>query len=74
MKNRLISISLAFCIAGTLFAQAYKDHTLSPSERAIDLLKRMTLEEKVAMMMDNSKPIERLGIKKYKYFKYISEK
>lgn len=68
MKNRLISISLAFCIAGTLFAQAYKDHTLSPSERAIDLLKRMTLEEKVAMMMDNSKPIERLGIKKYNWW------
>ena len=68
MKNRLISIFLALFIAGSIFAQAYKDHTLSPSERAIDLIKRMTLEEKVAMMMDNSKPIERLGIKKYNWW------
>lgn len=68
MKNRLISISLALFMASNIFAQSYKDNTLSPSDRADDLLKRMTLEEKVSMMMDSSKPIEHLGIKKYNWW------
>ena len=44
---------------------AYKNSNLSPEERAEDLLQQLTLEEKVALMMDNSKPVERLGIKPY---------
>lgn len=37
-------------------------------ERAEDLLKRLTLEEKVLLMQDASKPIERLGIKPYNWW------
>ena len=45
--------------------EPYKNPELSPSERAWDLLKRMTLEEKVSQMKNGSPAIERLGIPAY---------
>ena len=47
---------------------AYKNTGLSPEERAEALLKELTLEEKVSLMMDASTPIERLGIKEYNWW------
>ena len=47
---------------------AYKNTSLSPDERAEALLKELTLEEKVTLMMDGSKPVERLGIKPYNWW------
>ena len=43
---------LLFCGVATLplQAQSYKVPTLSPEERATDLLRRMTLEEKIAQI------------------------
>ena len=43
---------LLFCGVATLplQAQSYKDPTLSPEERTTDLLRRMTLEEKIAQI------------------------
>lgn len=32
------------------------------------MLKELTLEEKVSLMMDSSKPVERLGIKPYNWW------
>ncbi len=49
-------------------AQAYKDATLSASERAEDLLKRLTIDEKIDLMMDDSPAIERLGIPRYNWW------
>ncbi len=46
----------------------YKNPELSPSERAWDLLKRMTLEEKVSQMKNGSPAIERLGIPAYDWW------
>ena len=46
----------------------YMDTDLSPQERAEDLVSRLTLEEKVSLMMDVSKPIERLNIKTYNWW------
>lgn len=64
----LISLS---CIT-TPFIQAqtlpYRDHTLSFEKRADDLIKRLTLEEKVMLMQDASRPVERLGIKTYNWW------
>lgn len=56
--------------AGTLpaSAQAYLDPSLSPSERAADLLPRLSLDEKIDLMMDDSPAIPRLVIKRYNWW------
>ena len=46
----------------------YKTTSLAPEKRAELLLKELTLEEKVALMMDSSQPVERLGIKPYNWW------
>lgn len=48
--------------------EAYKNPSLSFDVRVDDLLKRLTLEEKVALMQDVSSPVERLGIKPYNWW------
>ena len=40
----------------------YQNPNLSAEERADDLISRLTIEEKTALMMDQSPAIERLGI------------
>ena len=69
MKNisLLLLITIFFCI-GCNNQPDYKNTNLSPEKRAEALLKELTLEEKVSLMMDASKPIERLGIKKYNWW------
>ena len=69
MKN----ISFLLFVALILFTgcnnqPAYKNTNLSPEKRAEALLKKLTLEEKVSLMMDTSQPVERLGIKKYNWW------
>ena len=46
----------------------YRTTSLAPEKRAELLLKELTLEEKVALMMDSSQPVERLGIKPYNWW------
>ena len=46
----------------------YKDPTLSPEKRAGDLVSRLTLEEKAALMQHTSAAIPRLGIKGYNWW------
>lgn len=46
----------------------YRTTSLAPEKRAELLLKELTLEEKVALMMDVSEPVERLGIKPYNWW------
>lgn len=48
--------------------EPFRDVSLSPSERAADLLSRLTLEEKVGLMMDVSRPVERLGVRTYNWW------
>ena len=69
MKKLLILISSLFIAGATAFAQpAYMDKTLSPRERAEDLVSRLTIEEKVPLLMFESPAVERLGIKKYNWW------
>ncbi len=59
-------ISVILCaLAATLpmSAQIYKDHTASPHERAVSIVKEMTLPEKVSLMKHESAAVPRLGIK-----------
>ncbi len=46
----------------------YQDATLSAEQRADDLLSRLTLEEKVSLMMDQSPAIDRLGIPQFQWW------
>lgn len=66
---RKITISLVVLVSGhaASFAQSYpyQNPNLSPSERAHDLVGRLTLEEKVGLMMDESKPVNRLNVNRY---------
>lgn len=69
-KKSLMSLMLLMSALG-LQAQElppYKNTSLTPSERASDLLQRLTLREKVGLMMDQSQPVSRLDIKPYQWW------
>lgn len=70
MKKRTIVVTLAFACTLCAAAQTppYKNPELSAHERAVDLCSRMTLEEKAAVMMNNSKAIPRLGIPQFAWW------
>ena len=61
----LMGISVFSAYGQTL---PYQNPKLSAAERADDLLARLTLEEKVSLMMDTSPAIERLGIPQFQWW------
>lgn len=69
MKSNYIHLLSLLCFFN-LHAQQYpyKDPSLSSKERAKDLISRLTLEEKAALMCDQSDAIPRLGIKKFNWW------
>lgn len=67
-KISLLLLTLGFLCTGCNTQPAYKNTNLPAEERAEALLKELTLEEKVSLMMDISTPIERLGIKPYNWW------
>src|SRR3984885_10102371 len=52
------------------FAQSprYKNPAAPFEKRADDLLSRMTLEEKISQLMNDSAPIDRLGVPAYNWW------
>ncbi|MCH5312500.1 MAG: glycoside hydrolase family 3 C-terminal domain-containing protein [Prevotella sp.] len=68
-KKIIISVLMAM---GTIGVSAqmlpYQNPELSFEQRADDLLKRLTLDEKVKLMMDSSPAIERLGIPQFQWW------
>ena len=70
MKKKLITALLMGLCATMASAQTlpYQNHELSATQRADDLLGRLTLEEKVSLMMDTSPAIERLGIPQFQWW------
>ena len=68
MKHRLITFIVAILAPVMAFGQPYLDKSLSPEERAADLVGRLTLDEKVVMMRNASEGVERLGIKAYNWW------
>ncbi len=69
------SRGLLLCLGIMLFSVVvcaqpypYQNPALSSEERAKDLIARLTLEEKAALMCDQSEAIPRLGIKKFNWW------
>jgi len=59
---------LLFGIVSNAQPFPYQNESLSPDQRADDLLKQLTLEEKASLMQNNSPAIPRLGIKAYEWW------
>jgi len=70
-KILLISLALGLLIFINSCSQTepkYRNIKVAPEERADDLLKRLTIKEKISLMMNASDSIPRLGIKKYDWW------
>ena len=70
MKKIYCIICVVLLSATAAMAQnlPYQDSSLSPAERAADLLPRLSLDEKISLMMDVSPAVERLGIRPYNWW------
>jgi beta-glucosidase len=68
--NKKLLLAIFVLLAANLWAQQYpfRNPELSSEERAKDLISRLTLEEKAALMCDQSDAIPRLGIKKFNWW------
>ena len=68
--KRVLTFFAAICGIITAFAQTYpyQDASLSPDERATDLLGRLSVEQKIMLMDYNSPEIPELGIRKYNWW------
>ncbi|HEV6964443.1 glycoside hydrolase family 3 C-terminal domain-containing protein [Roseateles sp.] len=64
-------LTMALCLAGALQpaaaeeAPAYLDTRIGTAERAADLVRRLSLQEKIAQVQDGAPAIERLGVPAY---------
>ncbi|OCX53000.1 glycosyl hydrolase [Mucilaginibacter sp. PPCGB 2223] len=70
-KQKIIAPLLVLCQLGLHAQQVllpYQNPKLSSEVRAKDLVKRLTLKEKVGLMKDVSDPVPRLGIKKFNWW------
>lgn len=66
---RLIAVLAALTLTLSAFAQLpFQDKTLSPEQRAADIVGRLTLEEKAALLRYDSPAVERLGIPAYNWW------
>ena len=76
-KNGWLSMVILLTMSCHLFAQndsaknklyAFQNSKLSFEQRATDLVKQLTLQEKLALMQNDAKPVERLGIPAYNWW------
>src|ERR1035437_10097752 len=68
--KRLLFFAIIFLVIASAYAQQYpfQKSEFSSEERAKDLISRLTLKEKAALMCDESEAIPRLGIKKFNWW------
>ena len=66
--KRLIPFLALCAVTVSLSAQPYKDRSLSPEERAADLVSRLTLEEKASVAMHHAAAVPALDIKAYNWW------
>src|ERR1043165_8018382 len=77
LSVRLLLAVAAFMNAGGASAQnaerpAYLNPALPPRQRAEDLVRRMTVEEKVTQLVNQSRAIPRLGVPDYDWWSEAS--
>src|SRR6266536_2546182 len=70
---RILILIFALLTIGRLYAQnperpAYLNTSLSPQQRATDLVHRMTVEEKVSQLVNQSRAIPRLNVPDYDWW------
>lgn len=68
-------LTILFCLLAAPFAIAqqmgnlpYQDPSLSPEQRAADLVHRMTLEEKASQLVNGARAIPRLSVPAYNWW------
>ena len=66
--KRIITALLCALTGVICYAQPYKNADLPAAERAADLVSRLTLEQKVALMQNGSPAIPEFGIKAYDWW------
>ena len=67
-KTFLTALGLASAIVATAQVLPYKNPNLSFEERTEDLLSRLTLDQKITLMIDNNDPIPELGLQRYNWW------
>lgn len=70
IKKSLLAASLLFGMSFAAMAQTYpfQDPKLTAEKRADDLIGRLSLQEKVSLMMHQSPAIERLGVPSFQWW------
>src|SRR6202050_1349202 len=74
LSSRLLTAALLSCSFFNLATAqdterpAYLDTSLSPEQRAVDLVKRMTLEEKATQLVNQARAIPRLKVPAYDWW------
>lgn len=63
--KKLFSVALAVLAAVSMHAQ---DKSAQMHQKAQDLISQMTVEEKIGLMMNHARGVERLGIKPYDWW------
>ena len=66
--KRIITAIICSVTGVIAFAQPYKNASLPAAERAADLVSRLSLEQKVALMQNGSPAIPEFGIKAYDWW------
>lgn len=64
----LFVLLVSICCLAQAQSYPYKNPNLIPKERAQDLCSRLTLNEKVGLMMHYSKPVERLDVPVFQWW------
>ena len=67
--TKTLAMLMAVFFSANAFAQLpFQDKSLSPGQRAADIVGRLTLEEKAALLRYDSPAVERLGIPAYNWW------
>ena len=67
-KALLLTAALFVCAISLAQTYPFQDKSLSPEERAEDLISRLTIEEKTGLTINASQAVPRLGIKDYNWW------